>query len=729
MPHTDHPKAATKSHAERWLKRLPLRWTRNVVVAGLALSVASLLPIVLSSQAFASSDVGYYLVLTVALALFAFLFGALARYGLKGALGRSPDEALRTLTAKFVTGAASLAGVLLLSDILFQWRNEYRFGQPGNAAEDIGYFGGFVGSAALMALLVSLVSKWGLRKAIARDGVAPKREQREPTNSAAVVGLPSSPVSDVAISASSEQPPVAPRPEARPSSNLFVKHWRGEISLGWSYWGVAFVGNVLALLAILGVNQLFTTDKGFDPGPIFWMQVTVWAIVLVVTVWQVVGTWRSATNHAARRIAANLGTGWATAAKVMLAIGVIRTIAEFSQGGALQIAETYDMAFRGDPRMPPYSLRVMRNGTEIEVTGGFKFGLTADFERVVSASPRIRVVHLTSVGGRIGEAAKLNDAIRKRGLVTYVSTHCESACTLAFASGRERWLNKGGKLGFHGPAFAGMTFADLAVAARSWKAQYIAAGFATGFVDRALAVPSAEMWYPTEQEMLAAGVITNLSDGSQFAASGYERDLTKDMLADGMAKYIPSFAAMKTRLPQDYQRIAQAYFDGYMNGQTEVQLIAAFREELLSVIKDHKARADDSVLIDFARVAVDQYIALGQRNPTLCYRYAAGLGAVNLSGEVPPALVQRELALGERVIATSAPRAPVNPQVVKALLVRVYTNLAKRFTTENLGIFQLSSVPPSRHAEYCAITAALYQEILAMRPVEAAVILRSFETP
>ncbi len=40
---------------------------------------------------------------------------------------------------------------------------------------DIGYFGGF-GSAILIALLVSLVSNWRLRNAIALGGVARKRE-------------------------------------------------------------------------------------------------------------------------------------------------------------------------------------------------------------------------------------------------------------------------------------------------------------------------------------------------------------------------------------------------------------------------------------------------------------------------------------------------------------------------------------------------------------------------
>jgi hypothetical protein len=102
---------------------------------------------------------------------------------------------------------------------------------------------------------------------------------------------------------------------------------------------------------------------------------------------------------------------------------------------------------------------------------------------------------------------------------------------------------------------------------------------------------------------------------------------------------------------------------------------------------------------------------------------------VNISNDVPQALIQRELALGERALATAAPRPPIDPQTLEALEVRVYATLAKRFTAEKMGIFQLSSVPPVQHADYCNITAALYQEILALPPAEAALILRSFETP
>ena len=66
-----------------------------------------------------------------------------------------------------------------------------------------------------------------------------------------------------------------------------------------------------------------------------------------------------------------------------------------------------------------------------------------------AAFPGVRVVHLDSPGGRVGEGKKLHALIRAHKLDTYVETSCQSACTLAFTAGRERILLKGATLGFH----------------------------------------------------------------------------------------------------------------------------------------------------------------------------------------------------------------------------------------------------------------------------------------
>jgi hypothetical protein len=371
----------------------------------------------------------------------------------------------------------------------------------------------------------------------------------------------------------------------------------------------------------------------------------------------------------------------------------------------------------------------MRNGTEIEIIGGFKYGLTNDFESVVRASPKIRVVHLHSNGGRIGEGERLFNVINTRGLTTYVRSLCQSACTLAYSAGKERWIARGGQLGFHGPAFPGMTASDFSDAIRDWKSLMVGQGIIGTFVDKALAIPSAEIWRPTLPELTAARVVTNVATGSEFAASGYGNGVTNESMGEQLVKYLPALAAMKSRLPTDFANVRDTYFEAYQSGHTEAQLITLVRSKLLPLIESHKAKADDSVLIDYAQVIIEQYMALGQKNATMCYRYAAFGGSnINIATELPQALIQRELALGERVIATSAPRPPQNDQILGVLSTRLSNALAKRFTPEKLALFQSTNVDPARHADYCALAIAMYQEILAMRPAEAGMLLRSFHS-
>ena len=270
-------------------------------------------------------------------------------------------------------------------------------------------------------------------------------------------------------------------PTPRRFYNFIAMHWRGEFSLGLSYWGISFLGGIVAaaLVALLpsALSIMFNTDRIYDPQQLFWALFLSWSVLAFITLWQLVGVWRSATRHFDRRMKQGKSTGWATAAKFAVAIGFLSSIGQFISTGAPQISETYNMAYLGDPDIPEYALRIMRNGTEIELTGGFKFGLADDFAKALKTSPQIRVVHLNSLGGRTGEAEKLYLLIRKNGLITYVSSRCASVCTLAYSARRERWIDRNGRLGFHGLAFPGMDAALIEKATFHFKELVIAAGY------------------------------------------------------------------------------------------------------------------------------------------------------------------------------------------------------------------------------------------------------------
>ena len=71
----------------------------------------------------------------------------------------------------------------------------------------------------------------------------------------------------------------------------------------------------------------------------------IWAVLLLLTVWQQVGIWRSAGKHQSRG-----GTAfWAGAAKFMVVLGVLGSASVFLTKGVPQINELTKLAFGDDP--------------------------------------------------------------------------------------------------------------------------------------------------------------------------------------------------------------------------------------------------------------------------------------------------------------------------------------------------------------------------------------------
>src|SRR5262249_28257968 len=138
---------------------------------------------------------------------------------------------------------------------------------------------------------------------------------------------------------------------------------------------------------------------------------------------------------------------------------------------------------------------------------------------------QLKTVHLDSVGGRLGEGEKLFTLIHERGLNTYVSSRCLSACTLAFAGGRERFLLKGASLGFHKGGFPGVS--DNEFDSLQHKV-FTEANFDGRFIEKALSTPHSGLWKPSVEVLLAARVVTGVTDGTVFAASGHGAHFTKE---------------------------------------------------------------------------------------------------------------------------------------------------------------------------------------------------------
>ena len=109
------------------------------------------------------------------------------------------------------------------------------------------------------------------------------------------------------------------------------------------------------------------------------------------------------------------------------------------------------------------------------------------------------------------------NAIQLRRATTFVPTTCVSACTFLFLGGQQRYLAPGAALGFH-RAWQAMAGNDGNVQRmnREIRARFAERGIAEDFVQRAMATPGEQLWYPSPAELEAAGVIDGVATAGQL---------------------------------------------------------------------------------------------------------------------------------------------------------------------------------------------------------------------
>lgn len=148
---------------------------------------------------------------------------------------------------------------------------------------------------------------------------------------------------------------------------------------------------------------------------------------------------------------------------------------------------------------------------------------------------RIDTMRLTSGGGFIEAAYEMAAIITDFGLKTEVQGECSSACTILFAAGTERVMNRGGRIGLHPVswgvesmrayyydrredtgwkdefAFAEWAYDEGQRDANKMISHFLANGVSADFAIKIVAIGMGTMWYPTRAEMEAAGLLTTTS--------------------------------------------------------------------------------------------------------------------------------------------------------------------------------------------------------------------------
>ena len=503
---------------------------------------------------------------------------------------------------------------------------------------------------------------------------------------------------------------------------MFVmRFWRGEYSLGVSYWLFGFGITLAAYLFVALVAEAIPDI--YSPLAIFAAIVITWVGVAALGVWQAVGVWRSATRHAGRRTAAGRSAFWARAAQTMVVIGIVRLCLLIANSGVPQITEATKMAFRGDPTIPDYTVTLAEEGRAVVISGGFKYGLGRDLDALTRMSPGLVRVFLDSPGGRMGEAERVAGIIRGRGLDTVVINVCASACVIAFAAGRERLIGPYGRIGLHSPEFPGVQPEDLTTMQADFARQLIDSGFDPAFVRRGVTVPNDQMWFPTRDELVAANAVTGDYRGGVYVPGGPgdPEAIRKELLES------PVLRAMQAALPAEFEAMVARLGQAARDGLDAEALRGIVAEDVAASRRRHAAlltQAPDEDIATILQMLTELHrAALAKGGRPLCNRLAIeGTSAIVDSGPEFTAIIARNGGAMFDAIG-HAMAAPVGREPVRDADYDILIDAMVAAGTTDEQITALGEADPS-DPDFC-LTLIAMMEAAADMPGEAGARVRA----
>lgn len=280
-------------------------------------------------------------------------------------------------------------------------------------------------------------------------------------------------------------------------------HWRGEQSLARSYW----VNGVLVFIPLNIFGQMLEQLDVSGVGPAFYtlLFAIYFAIALPLLAWSYVGIFRAASSH----IVNTSRKFWARFAQVIASLNLISLPFLVYVYGA--IFWNFAQIITGADGLEPATITMSENGYLV-LDGYIDFETPDMFEQALAENLDVQLIELESLGGYLEPASIIARMVKERGLETYTSYECTSACTHIFIAGSARYIDFDGLLGFHRADLDGIP-AELIVSVLSEVDQiFVDQGVPASFVDRVNAVPAEEVWYPFLKELLDANLITHIYD-------------------------------------------------------------------------------------------------------------------------------------------------------------------------------------------------------------------------
>ncbi|MBW7989022.1 MAG: hypothetical protein FVQ84_03245 [Planctomycetes bacterium] len=416
------------------------------------------------------------------------------------------------------------------------------------------------------------------------------------------------------------------------SVNYIRKHWRGEFSLAVSFWINLVLLNFLKVL----FEKLFSYNEIIENPVIVARVVIIYAVFcyIVVYPWQIVGLWRSCNHHiekCGKRF-------WALTSQGFVIVGFILTIALLGKSWPIY-KDYFRIGFQKD-EWANYTLKLEKDNAFIHLQGGLGFGVSEEVGQLLKKYPEVKGIILDSSGGRIYEGRELADLISTYSLDTYSFEGCYSAATIAFISGKNRFLGIGANLAFHQyqVGYKSMDgFVDMKDEQANDLLIFQQQGIKSEFLDKLFITHQDEFWYPTVDEMLEAGVIHGIVNPSdlfpiEYSYTSEEIDEASLEVEEALLD-IPLYKTIKRYDPETYRRVIVEAGELLKKGATLIEAQRAGANLLRPLAKTVMPKSSDEALIQFAQVVVYNLKKAKEIDPILGLKmlYPKQYGSVSFS--------------------------------------------------------------------------------------------------
>jgi hypothetical protein len=503
--------------------------------------------------------------------------------------------------------------------------------------------------------------------------------------------------------------------------NYICKHWHGKLSLAVSFWI-----NFVILNFVIRLLWKFCCYNKIIENPVISARVIVVLGVfafLIVYPWQIIGLWRSCNNH----IQKSGRYFWVRASQVLVVLGIILTLGNLNSFWPIY-QHCFRIGFEKDNDWGNYTLTLEKDNTLIHLQGGLGLGISKEVAHLLKKYPEVKGIVLDSYGGRIYEGRMLAKLISAYGLDTYSLKGCYSAATTAFIAGKNRFLGMGANIAFHqyradSKNIEAFAFVDMEKEQARDLLIFQQQGVQREFIEKLFNTPSDDLYYPTVDELLNAGVIHGIVNPSDVIPVEYQvnpNDFNEAFLSDSAFKVIRQYE------PETYKKIMAELEEQIKNGATRIEIQHTGASYMKEIATRAMPRTSDEALIRFAKEMVDGLKKLEEKDPFLCLKslYPQRYGAVNFfeypSQDEPNMMLD---AMDNIIVdAYEKNNPPVDTQAAEVLITELVAQLGD--DAQYLDIETQDLQNSEQYKQHCDVVIRYYELILNEDKATAGNVLR-----